>query len=142
MPEIGPPRGHEHSLTRDRFDVFMQHCSDVGVEVEWQELRVRGHCLAREDRIILNRQLTFVQAASTGMHEFAHWSFGDLVSTPAAERRAWEYGASLLVEPAEYARAESIVGSDPRALALELDVTVRVIEAWRRWWQRRGHLTA
>lgn len=120
----------------------MRHCSDVGVAVEWEDLgrKVRGHCRALENKVVLNSRLTFVQAACTGIHEFAHWSFGDLRSTPAVERRAWEYGASLLVEAEEYARAERLVGSDVRAIALELDVTTKLVEAWRRWWLRQGQV--
>lgn len=140
--EIGPPAGHDHTLTRDRFDLFMQHCSDVGVTVEWEDLgpQRRGHCIAPDGRIVLNPRMTFMQAASTGVHEFAHWAFGDIVSTPAVERRAWEYGASLLVEAGEYAAAERLVGPDARAISLELGVTTKLVDAWRRWWHRQGHL--
>lgn len=126
-------------MTRDRFDVFSQHCADVGLTVTWRDLgpKRRGQCQCSADTIVLNPRMTLVQAASTGVHEFGHWAFGDRRSTPINERRAWEYGASLLIEPCEYAAAEGVVGCHPNALALELGVTVRLVEAWRRWWLRQ-----
>lgn len=129
-------------MTRDRFDIIAQHCADLEVAIEWEDLGPlrRGKCQALTGRIVLNPRMTLTQAASTLAHEAGHWEFGDTESTPANERRAWEFGASLIVEPWEYARAERIVGCHPAALAIELDVTVRVVEAWRRWWLRRGHL--
>lgn len=127
-------------MTRDRFDIFSQHCADVGLTVTWRDLGPyrRGQCHGALGEIVLNPRMTLVQAASTGIHEFGHWAFGDERSTPAAERRAWEYGASLLIEAWEYARAESVVGPHPNALGAELGVTPRLIEAWRRWWGRQG----
>lgn len=134
---------YDHPLRRDRYDVAVQHASDLGLVVEWVDLgpRRRGECRWREGVLVLNPRLTMSEAACTLIHEVAHAVFGDDESSVAIERRAWEYGASLLVEADEYARAESIVGSDARALALELDVTVRLVESWRAWWKRRGHLS-
>lgn len=131
-------------MTRDRFDIFAQHCADVGVHISWRDLGPwrRGQCQCATDEIVLNPRMTLVQAACTGIHEFGHWSFNDERSTPRNERRAWEYGASLMVEAWEYARAESIVGPHPNALGAELGVTPKLIEAWQRWWRRQGHLRA
>lgn len=127
-------------MTRDRFDLIAAHCADLGIPVEWDDLgpQRRGTCQVIRGRIILNRRLTMAQAASTLAHEVGHWVFGDVRSTPQAERRAWEYGASLIVSPAEYAAAERVVGHHTSALAIELGVTPRLIEEWRRWWERRG----
>ena len=86
----------------------------------------------------MSLRLTKAQAASTLAHEIGHWEFGDTHSSPPVERRAWEYGASLLIEPEEYAEAESVVGHYTSSLAIELGVTPRLIEAWRGWWQRQG----
>lgn len=118
----------------------MQHCADLGIEVEWDDLGDyrRGEYRHQGDRVILNRVLTFRQAASTLGHELGHHRFGDTCSTRANERRAWEYGAALLVTPEEYQTAEDRVGSHPAALALELDVTPKLVEAWRRWWLTKG----
>ncbi len=125
---------------RDRFDVAAAHCADLGITIEWADLgpTLRGLCAVRSDVILLNRRLTLAQAAATLAHEIGHWTFGDLESTPARERRAWQYGAALLIDPSEYARAERLVGPRPAALALELGVTPRLIESWQAWWRRSG----
>lgn len=120
----------------------MQHCADLGIDVEWDDLgsKRRGEYRWREDGVALNPRLDRRQATSTLGHELGHRRFGDRCSDPVAERRAWEYGAALLVTPDEYRAAEEAVGHHTSALALELGVTPKLIEAWRRWWLARGHL--
>lgn len=129
-------------MTRDRLDLVFQHCADLGIEVEWDDLGEyrRGEYRRHGDRILLNLRLTRAQAASTLAHELGHYRWRDRCSSPPAERRAWEYGAALLVTPEESRRAEALVGHHTSALALELRVTPRLVEAWRRWWDRRGRL--
>lgn len=145
--EVAPTVGGETELAgcddetlRDRLDVLFQHCADLGIEVEWADIgdRRRGEYSWRQDRIVLNLRLTAAQAASTLAHELGHQRFGDRCSSPRAERRAWEYGAAFLITPAEYRAAERLVGHHLSALAIELGVTPKLIEAWRRWWETRG----
>lgn len=126
----------------DRLDTMFQHCADLEVDVEWDDLgtKRRGHYEWRGDTIVLNPRLTAAQAAATLAHELGHRRFGDTCSTPTGERRAWEYGAALLISHAEYRAAERAVGHHLSALAIELGVTPKLIEAWRRWWEKRGHL--
>lgn len=125
---------------KDRLDQLFRHCADLGIEVEWADLGpVRhGEYRALADRITLNLRLTRRQTISALAHELGHREFGDRCSTPAVERRAWEYAAAFLITPGEYARAERLVGHHEGALAAELEVTPKVIEAWRRWWHRCG----
>lgn len=125
--------------TVDRLDRLFQHCWDLGIEVEWDELgdHRRGHYEWRRNSIVLNVRLTMAQVVSTLAHEIGHAIFGDRCSTPAAERRAWEFGAALAITPAEYEAAEGIAGHHPSALAMELEVTPRLIEAWRQWYEKR-----
>lgn len=129
-------------MTRDHLDHLFRHCADQGLEVEWSELgdRRRGAYYFDGDRIVLSLRLTRAQAASTLAHELGHQRFGDRCSSPAAERRAWEYGAALLISPRQYEAAERLVGPHLSALAVELGVTPKLIEAWRRWWETRGRL--
>lgn len=129
-------------MTRDRFDIAIQHCVDLDLPVEWADLgdKRRGKCQALEGKVTLSLRLTMAQAASTLAHEIGHYEFGDVRTTAAVERRAWEYGASLLIEPSEYAEAERLVGHYTSSLAIELGVTPHLIEAWRRWWSRVGGL--
>ena len=127
-------------MTRNRLDEVLRHCADVGLQVEWADLgeRIRGGYRWRDGVIVLSLRLTGAQAVATLVHEIGHARFGDRCSSPAGERRAWEYGAAFLIHPAEYRAAESIVGHHAAALAIELGVTPKLIEAWRRWWETRG----
>lgn len=124
---------------KDRLDLALQHCADLGIDVEWEHLgERRGEYRWWQDTVVLNRRLTDAQAASCLAHELGHRAFGDTCSTPANERRAWEYGAALLIHPDEYAAAERLVGCNVAALALDLGVTRTLVEAWQRWWLKRG----
>lgn len=121
-------------------DLCFAHCADLGIEVQWADLGeyLRGEYDWRDDSIVLNCRLTRRQAAATLAHELGHQRFGDTCSTPANERRAWQYGAALLITPDQYAAAESVVGHHVAALAIELGVTPRLIRAWREWWSQCG----
>jgi hypothetical protein len=127
-----------------RLDLLFAHCADLGVQVDWADLGEyrRGEYRADEHRIVLNHRLTRAQAAATCAHEVAHHLFGDRCSSPVAERRAWEYGAALIITPREYAAAEAAVGPHLGALADELGVTPKLVEAWRRWFSRKRHAYA
>ncbi len=127
-------------VTPDRLDQLFQHCADLGIDVEWRDLGEwrRGE-YRRDDRlIVLNPRLTGRQVVACLAHELGHARFGHGCSSPANERRAWEYAAALVLSPAEYAAAEARVGPDPAGLALELAVTPQLIWSWRRWWHKRG----
>ena len=132
--------GHLMATTRDRLDDLFQRCADLGIDVEWRDLGElrRGEFRRHANVIVLNRRLTTPQALSCLAHELGHAFLGHGCSTPANEQRAWEYAAALVISPAEYAAAEARVGSEAPALALELAVTPRLIEGWRRWWVTRG----
>jgi len=126
-------------LTRDRFDVLLRHCADLDLEVEWTDLgsHRRGCYLDDLHLIKLNERMTRQQATATLAHECGHAIFGDRCTTPFNERRAWELGAALIITAREYAEAEELVGPHAGALANELEVTPRVIHAWRRWFHKR-----
>src|SRR5919112_4715352 len=126
--------------TRDRLDQLFQHCADLGVDVEWRDLGEtrRGEFRRHANTIVLNPRQTRRQVVACLAHELGHARFGHGCSSPANERRAWEYAAALVITPADYAAAEERVGSDLAGLAIELAVTPRLVEAWRRWWRLRG----
>lgn len=124
-----------------KLDELLHHCGDLGIDVDYEDLSHKKHrgewrwwCRA----IVLHEGLTTAQTISVLAHEIGHVMFGDECSTPAVERRAWEYAASLLVTPEEYRDAEAITGPHSGALAKELGVTVKLVDAWRRWWSKRG----
>lgn len=116
------------------------HAADLDLAVEWADLGDRRRGEYRDDQrlVILNTRLTRAQATAALAHEVGHAVFGDRCSTPRFERRADEYGAALIVNVKDYQRAERLVGHHPGALADELGVTPRLIEAWRRWYARKN----
>lgn len=123
-----------------RLDLLFAHCADLGVDVEWADLgeKRRGEFHCDRHKIVLNRRLTRRQATATLAHEVGHLTFGDRCSTPVAERRASEYGASLIINVKDYQAAEKLCGPHLGALADELGVTPHLVEAWRRWYRRKS----
>ena len=75
-------------------------------------------------------------------HELEHARAGHAMPQPGyVERLVDERAARLLITPEAYARAERIVGHHTFALAAELDVIPRFIDAWRRSYARLGQET-
>lgn len=130
---------HDWEVTLDRLQLIHQLCADDGVDVVYEDLgtKRRGAWDWKVDEIVVNSRLTRAQEASSVAHELAHRRLGDQCSTPPVERRAWEFGAAMLILPGEYAVAERRVGHHANALAIELGVTAKLIEAWRRWYEHR-----
>ncbi|MCS0500607.1 ImmA/IrrE family metallo-endopeptidase [Protaetiibacter mangrovi] len=92
-------------------------------------------------RIWFDIRLTPAERRSVIAHELGHHHYGHRGSTPAAERRADRYAAVLLVDPEEYARIER-VHPDVHTIADELQVTVKIVEAFRdQCLERRGDAT-
>lgn len=90
--------------------------------------------------IYLHAALTTRQKAATLAHEYVHYLRGDTgPQPPHVERRVDEEAAFMLISTEEYATAEHIVGPDPRALAIELDTTLWIVEAWQNRMKRQSH---
>lgn len=121
-----------------RLDVLFAHSADLGLGVEWANLGEARRGYYRKDKrlIVLHRGLTRAQATSTLAHEVGHHVLGHTCSTPRHERQAWEYGAALVINVKDYRRAERIAGHHPNAVAAELGVTPRLVEAWQDWYRR------
>jgi hypothetical protein len=130
-------------MTLDRLARALSHCAALGIDVEWVDLgeKRRGEYRRHKNLISLNWRMTLAQSAAACGHELGHERYGDTCTTTANDRRAWEYGAGLLITPEEYAEAEDFVGDHLGALAIELGVTVPMIRAWRRWWASRSGVT-
>lgn len=122
-----------------KLDALLAHCGDLAIEVDWVDLGALRRGEYHDDRrlILINRRLTRVQATATLAHEIGHATFGDRCTIPSNERRAWEYGAALTIEVEEYSAAERLVGPHSGALAAHLEVTPKLIDAWRRWYLKR-----
>lgn len=125
----------------DKFDELLRHAADLRMDVRWAlDLPDDVHGYYDEDdrAAYLNHYCTHAQSIGALAHEVGHCVFGDRCSTEAVERRADEYGASLVIGRAEYAAAEDLVGPHAGALARHMGVTRDLVLAWRRWWYRIG----
>lgn len=122
-----------------RLDLLYAHCADLGLDVEHAHLGCirRGEYRADQNLIRLHSGLTRAQATATLAHEVGHAEFGDRCSSRKAEKRAWQYGAALIINVKDYERAERIAGHHVNAIAAELGVTRRLIEAWQEWYRLR-----
>lgn len=120
-----------------KFDLLLHHCADLGVDVEYDDLGLTRHGFYRhrESLIVLNRRCTAAQLLSALAHECGHAVACDHGAT-ANHAKADEYGAALIITPAEYEAAEQAVGEHAGALAEYLGVTRRLVLAWRRWYAR------
>lgn len=120
-----------------KFDLLLQHCADLGVNVEYADLGTTrfGEYHDARSLIILNWRNRADQMLSTLGHELTHAIWRENGVTARCSR-ADEGSAALIISPDEYAEAEAEVGSHAGALAEYLGVTRRIILAWRRWYAR------
>ncbi|MEN1976866.1 ImmA/IrrE family metallo-endopeptidase [Cellulomonas sp. P4] len=107
-----------------------------GVRVAWRDLGRRAGEYHSSGLILLNPRRSETTQRVTLAHELGHAHYGhtrvdDRREHEHQERLADRFGARLLISPMEYAAAEQLVGPHPGALARELGVTTKVIEAWR-----------
>lgn len=94
---------------------------------------MRGAYMDDDGVIVLREGLSPAQRVSALAHETVHARRGDVgPQTVVVEARVDEDAAVLAVTPREYREAERVVGPDPRALAVELDVTPWLVSAWQR----------
>lgn len=121
-----------------RMALLHAHAAAMDVDVMWGDLG-RRHGLYLHDAgvIVINEGLTAAQSTTALAHEVGHAVHCDLSSTPWVEERADQTGASLIITPDEYSRAEREVGHHAGAIAASLGVAPRTVLAWRRWAARK-----
>lgn len=108
---------------------------DAGITVSWTKLR---HCNAGWDA---SRQTIWMdhglastprRAVSILAHEWAHALLGHHgPQSPREEARADMVAAGILIDPADYARAERIFDGDAHLIAQDLGVTVSLVRAFQ-----------
>lgn len=113
---------------------LLQHAASLGYSVEVWDLGLAraGQTDAVERVITLNLGLAVDEQRSTLAHECGHAYYGHGCTDPTSERRARIYAATLLIDPAEYARLERI-NPDQHWLAEEFMVTPRIIFDFERF---------
>ncbi len=121
--------------TDDELHALLQQ---LGVRVAYADLpddRDGEYCAA--DRLIrLRPNMPRRLHRSVLAHECAHALRGDAalpagVAAERQERRADEWAARRLIERASYIRAEQLHGGHVQAIALELEVTVDLVDTYR-----------
>lgn len=124
-------------ISSAKHDLLLQHCADLGIDVEYVDLGPKRHGEYHHERslIQLNERCTAAQLLSGLAHEVGHALYCENGQT-ANCRRADEVGAALVIEVAEYAEAEYSAGEHPGAVAAYLGVTRRLVLGWRRWYLR------
>lgn len=117
---------------------LLMDASRIGVRVEERRLPsgLCGIYYEPARLIILDESLPDFQRRCTLCHELVHARYHDIgCGTPygaKAERRARRETALRLIDPIEYASAEAICEGDAYRIACELDVTLQVVEDYRR----------
>lgn len=92
--------------------------------------------------IIVNRGLVLPQENVAIGHELGHHHKGHDCTNPQNEAQAWRWAAGFMVDPQEYARAEAI-NPHPASIALELDLTPKLIIEWQKnFGHRYGRIAA
>ena len=119
-------------------DGMLMDASRIGVRVEERRLP-SGLCGVYYEParlIILDESLPDFQRRCTLCHELVHARYHDTGCGTTygvkAERRARRETALRLINPVEYASAEELHEGDAYRIACELDVTLQVVEDYRR----------
>jgi Zn-dependent peptidase ImmA (M78 family) len=125
---------------------LIQHAAALGTRVVMTHMPdgLLGAYSPFEARIYLDLGLTPSERRSVLAHELGHAYYGhtcDQGPRSPLERQADTYAATLLVHPEDYAALER-VSADPHYIAEELNVTVEIVHAFRRFvLQRLGTRT-
>ncbi len=93
-----------------------------------------------ENTIYVDMNLTRAERNEVVAHELGHAQFCHTCDSEVGERQANRYAAGLLVDPAEYARAEAM-STDVAFIAEELDVTPQIVVDYRRYCLERIGVT-
>lgn len=123
---------------------LLTEATRLGVAIKYAPLEppLRGAYIPGQEMILIDQALTAPQRRETLAHELGHALHGHDCSTPRTEAQAWRRAAQLAVDPERYAAAERI-NPHPSAIALELDLTPRLITEWQRHFgHRHGRIAA
>lgn len=123
---------------------FFDMADSLNVTIEWAPLRHRdGEYRDDLRRIRLRDGMTERLTRFTLAHELAHATFGDVPSmfgpeNARQERRADEWAALRLIDLDTYREAEALRDGHVPAIAHDLGVVTRCVEAYQRMLARIG----
>lgn len=86
---------------------------------------------ARHDAIFVRSGLHGAIERCAVAHEIVHFEYRDVGTTPSQERRADRIAASRLIRPSKVKEILAVY-SDVSEVALQLDVTERIMRTWTR----------
>lgn len=112
-----------------RYDPY-DHADALGITVIHRPIRTaNGMWLPEHNLIVIKSGIRVLHDRTTLAHELAHATLGHHDSRPKHEVAADRYAGELLIDPQEAEKA--ILGvSDLSTLALELQVSERVLKVW------------
>lgn len=115
---------------------LLEYADAMGLRVLRRDLGRRNGEVHSSGLIIINPNRNYGAQREALAHEIGHAFHGhDWTAArhdrDTDERAADTYAARLLISPAEYAIAERICGPHDRALARELNVSLRLVELWQ-----------
>ena len=107
----------------------------------------KGRWYSNTRTISIRRDLGWVNARCTLAHELGHAICGHDSKAEGwfkerQEHEADTWAANLLIGQDEYMDAELIHGSCPGAIALELDVTIHLVNIWASHHNSERHVTS
>lgn len=115
--------------------LLYQKIPDLTVMSDLLDGDLDGVYCAASNTIIIDRRLTYTQKHCTLVHELVHRQYGDDTSQGPcgryAEQRCRRETARLLINEADYRRAEAMYDGDTWLIAEELNVTPTIIEDYR-----------
>lgn len=122
-------------------ELTRQHGAPIVFSVNSEELGEYGAttCGVYDEctqTIAINRDMTYVQKRCTLIHELFHWLHGhegcDGLYDGKHERLVRRETAIFLIDPVECAIAETAYDGDEFNMSTDLDVTVQVLDDYRR----------
>ena len=127
------------SVDRVSEEDLIDELTREGVHVALMPFVLPGAYFRHERLVVIDSRRPPIEQRCVLAHELVHVRRGDEgPQCQAVEALVDEKAALLLIRPAEYVVAESLVGPCPAALAGELDVTSRIVEAYQRVLDRAG----
>lgn len=126
-------------MERPTYDSLLGECERLGVAVMPAHLSVEidGAYIKRNSVILLDKNLADFERVPVLLHEMVHVERQDNGHQSArVERWIDEQVALRLIDPFEYAHAESELGWHTGGIAAELDVPRWVVQAYRRVLER------
>lgn len=121
-------------------DALLTQAELLGISIEEQNIPIYGCCGLYSDKhqlIIIDNHLNDRQKLCTLQHELIHAEHHDIGcenwTTSKLEHRTRQETARRLINPMEYALAETIYDSaNSGTIALELGVTIQVLEDYQK----------